>query len=105
MKDTVPKGEEASDAEADALENLGLVVAALGESVGVRDIKAVENVLVPIAHKCAARGEVSFIEHTVSFLMVSKQLHFKGFFCYALLLFFQNAKKLGYLGLPRYPNF
>ena len=56
MKDTVPKGEEASDAEADALENLGLVVAALGESVGVRDIKAVENVLVPIAHKCAVRS-------------------------------------------------
>ena len=55
MKDPVSEGGEASDAEADALENLGLVVAALGESVGVRDIKAVENVLVPIAHKCAVR--------------------------------------------------
>lgn len=50
MKDPVPKGGEASDTEADALEYLGLVVAAPGEAVGIWHIKAVENVLGPVAH-------------------------------------------------------
>ena len=50
MKDPVPKSGEASDAEANALEYLGLVVAALGEAVGIRDIEAVEDILGPVAH-------------------------------------------------------
>lgn len=43
MEDPVPKCGEASDAEADTLEYFGLVVAALDEAVGIRDIEAVEN--------------------------------------------------------------
>ena len=50
MKDPVPKSGEASDAEANALEYLGLVVAALGEAVGLWHIKAVEDILGPVAH-------------------------------------------------------
>lgn len=50
MEDPVPKCGEASDAEADTLEYFGLVVAALDEAVGIRDIEAVENVLGPVAH-------------------------------------------------------
>ena len=50
MKDSVPKSGEASDAEANALEYLGLVVAALGEAVGIWHIKAVEDILGPVAH-------------------------------------------------------
>lgn len=50
MKDSVPEGWEASDAEANAFEYLGLVVAALGEAVGIRHIKAVEDILGPVAH-------------------------------------------------------
>lgn len=47
MEDPVPKCGEASDAEADTLE---YVVAALGEAVGILDIKAVEDILGPVAH-------------------------------------------------------
>ena len=47
MEDPVPKCGDASDAEADTLE---YVVAALGESVGILDIKAVEDILGPVAH-------------------------------------------------------
>ena len=54
MKDPVPKSGEASDAEANALEYLGLVVAALGETVGIRYIKAVEDILGPVAHSSYA---------------------------------------------------
>ena len=50
MKDPVSEGREASGAEADTLEYLGLVVAALGEAVGIRDIEAVEDILGPVAH-------------------------------------------------------
>ena len=50
MKDPVPKSGEASDAEANALEYLGLVVAALGEAVGIWHIKSVEDILGPVAH-------------------------------------------------------
>ena len=54
MKYPVPEGGEASDTEANALKHLGLVVAALGEAVGIRDIKAVEDVLGPVAYSCYA---------------------------------------------------
>ena len=54
MKDPVPEGWEASGAEADTLEYLGLVVAALGETVGIRYIKAVEDILGPVAHSSDA---------------------------------------------------
>ena len=50
MEDPVPKCGDASDAEADTLEYLGLVVAALGKTVGIRYIKAVEDILGPVAH-------------------------------------------------------
>ena len=50
MKDPVSEGGEASDAEADTLEYLDLVVAALGEAIGIWHIKAVEDVLGPVAH-------------------------------------------------------
>ena len=50
MKDPVSEGGEASDAEADSLEYLSLVVAALCEAVGIRDIEAVEDILGPVAH-------------------------------------------------------
>ena len=50
MKYPVPEGGETSDTEANALKHLGLVVAALGEAVGIRYIKAVENVLGSVAH-------------------------------------------------------
>lgn len=54
MKDPVPEGWEASGAEADTLEYLGLVVAALGKTVGIRYIKAVEDILGPVAHSSYA---------------------------------------------------
>ena len=44
MQYSVSECFEVFDAEADAFENLGLVVAALSESVCVRYIEAVENV-------------------------------------------------------------
>ena len=51
MEDPVPKCGDASDAEADTLE---YVVAALGEAVGILDIKAVEDILGPVAHSSYA---------------------------------------------------
>ena len=42
-------GTEAAIAEGDPLEDLDLVVAALGESVGIAAVKAVEYVLAPVA--------------------------------------------------------
>ena len=50
MKDPVSEGREASEAEANAFDHLGLVVAALGEAVGIRDIEAVEDILGPVVH-------------------------------------------------------
>ena len=44
MQYSVSECIEVPDAEADAFEDLGLVVAALREAVCVRDIEAVENV-------------------------------------------------------------
>ena len=45
MEYPVSGGIEVSDAEADALQHLCLVIAAFREAVGVWDIEAVENIL------------------------------------------------------------
>lgn len=50
MKYSVSECGEGSNPEANTLEYLGFVVAALGEAVGIGNIKAVEYVLIPVSY-------------------------------------------------------